>query len=95
MHKDLQPEGANVNFVQLLDSVNSEIAIRTYERGVERETLACGTSALSSGLISFITKDIKPPVKILTRSGEYLVVDFKTDGNEFARLTLTGKAVKL
>ena len=95
MHKDLQPEGANVNFIQLLDSVSSEVAMRTYERGVERETLACGTGALSSGLISFIVKDLKPPIKILTRSGEYLYVDFKTDGNEFAELTLTGKAVRL
>lgn len=95
MHKDLLPDGANVNFVQLLDSVNSEIAMRTYERGVERETLACGTGALSSGLISFIIKEIKPPIKILTRSREFLTVDFKTDGNEFTELTLAGKAVRL
>lgn len=94
LHKDLLPEGANVNFVQLLDSVNSEIALRTYERGVERETLACGTGALSSGLISFIIKDIKPPIKILTRSGEFLTVNFKTDGNELTDLTLTGKALR-
>jgi diaminopimelate epimerase len=94
MHKDLLPAGANVNFVSVTDSSKSFLTLRTYERGVERETLACGTGALSAGMISFIKKSISPPVNILTRSGEYLSVGFNTEGNDFKDLTLTGGAVR-
>lgn len=92
MHKDLLPAGANVNFVSITDPQKASLTLRTYERGVERETLACGTGALSTGIISFIKKGLQPPIEILTRSGEILSVGFKAVDNEFRDLTLTGGA---
>jgi diaminopimelate epimerase len=64
-----------VNFVNILD--NSTIAIRTYERGVEAETLACGTGATASGLISGLIKNIQTPVEVQTRSGKILKIYFQ------------------
>lgn len=95
MHKDLLPEGANVNFIKVIDPGKSEIKMRTYERGVERETLACGTGALSSAIIAFAVKNTAPPVNVLTSSGEYLTVGFEHSGDEIGALTLTGNAVKI
>ncbi|MBI5404345.1 MAG: diaminopimelate epimerase [Ignavibacteriae bacterium] len=92
MHKDLMPDGANVNFVQLISYENSELEIRSYERGVEGETLACGTGAISTAIISYMVYDIKPPVKILTKSREYLTVDFSDENGEIRNLTLAGRA---
>jgi len=92
MHKDLMPDGANVNFAQLLSYENSELEIRSYERGVEGETLACGTGAISTAIISYMVYDIKPPVKILTKSREYLTVDFEEENGLIKNLTLAGKA---
>ena len=93
MHKDLMPEGANVNFIKVTG--DNEIAMRTYERGVERETLACGTGALSSAITVFAVKNIIPPIDILVRSGEHLTVGFGYDSNEIGALTLTGGAVRI
>lgn len=73
-HEAFAPAGTNVNFVKILD--NSTIAIRTYERGVEAETLACGTGATASGLISGLIKNIQTPVEVQTRSGKILKVYF-------------------
>jgi diaminopimelate epimerase len=74
-HEAFAPAGTNVNFVNILD--NSTIAIRTYERGVEAETLACGTGATASGLISGLIKNIQTPVDVQTRSGKILKIYFQ------------------
>jgi len=74
-HEVFAPAGTNVNFVNILD--NNTIAIRTYERGVEAETLACGTGATASGLISGLIKNIQTPVEVQTRSGKILKVYFQ------------------
>jgi diaminopimelate epimerase len=95
MHKDLMPEGANVNFVKLLSYERSELEIRSYERGVEGETLSCGTGAISTAIIAYLLYDIIPPIKILTKSGEFLTVDFRGDDGTIRNLTLTGKAVEI
>jgi diaminopimelate epimerase len=71
-HEAFAPAGTNVNFVNVLD--NNTIAIRTYERGVEAETLACGTGATASGLISGLVKNVQAPVEVQTRSGKILKV---------------------
>jgi diaminopimelate epimerase len=92
MHKDLMPEGANVNFAQLISYENSELELRSYERGVEGETLACGTGAISTAVISYMVYDIKPPIKILTKSREYLTVNFEEENGVFRNLTLAGRA---
>lgn len=74
-HEAFAPAGTNVNFVNILD--NNTIAIRTYERGVEAETLACGTGATASGLISGLVKNVQTPVEVHTRSGKILKVYFQ------------------
>ncbi|MDQ3193891.1 MAG: diaminopimelate epimerase [Bacteroidota bacterium] len=92
MHKDLMPEGANVNFVKVIS--NGELEIRSYERGVEGETLACGTGAISSALIYFILREQSKPVRVLTRSGQNLSVDFNIEEKKLLSVKLTGNAEK-
>ncbi|MCX6171058.1 MAG: diaminopimelate epimerase [Ignavibacteriales bacterium] len=88
-HKDFAPEGTNVNFVQLN---NNEIRIRSYERGVEEETLSCGTGSVASALISFVQNNFNPPIKIHPQSGDVLTVDFKIENQKVQELSLTGLA---
>jgi len=95
MHKDLMPEGANVNFVKVVSAQRGEIVIRSFERGVEAETLACGTGALSSAIISYALRGVKTPVKVLTKSGEYLTVNFDVIENQIRNISLSGNAVRL
>ncbi|MDD3804182.1 MAG: diaminopimelate epimerase [bacterium] len=78
-------EGANVNFVQFK---NNLLHIRTYERGVESETLACGTGSVASAIIFSISKNQQQPIKLLTRSKEILTVYLDRD---FANVWLEGK----
>lgn len=70
-HPRFQPEGTNVDFVELKGP--SLLKIRTYERGVEGETLSCGTGAAASAIISFLLKRVSPPVRCLFKGGELLV----------------------
>jgi diaminopimelate epimerase len=95
MHNDFAPEGVNAQFVQVLSKENSEIAMRSYERGVEGETLSCGTGAIASAIVSYALREIKPPVNVLTKSGNVLTVDFNVVENKIRNLTLTGPAVKI
>lgn len=91
--EDMQPVGANVNFVEQLD--NNNIRIRTYERGVERETLACGTGIVSSAIISSEMRELEPPIKVKVQSGEELVVNFDRNGDKFTNVSLEGSARKI
>ena len=95
MHKDLMPEGANVNFVKVISKDKGELEIRSYERGVEGETLACGTGAISSAVIFYILRNQVKPIKILTRSGEYLFVELNIEEKKLTGLKLTGNAERL
>jgi diaminopimelate epimerase len=88
-HKDFAPEGTNVNFVQFN---NNEVKIRSYERGVEEETLSCGTGSVAAALISFVQDNFNPPIKIHPRSGDELTVDFKIENQKVQELSLTGPA---
>ncbi|MDP3285121.1 MAG: diaminopimelate epimerase [Desulfobacterales bacterium] len=88
-HKDFAPMGTNVNFIQL---DNCKIKIRTYERGVEDETLACGTGSVASALISFVKDNLNPPIIIHPRSGDELIVDFKIENQKVWDISLTGPA---
>jgi diaminopimelate epimerase len=69
-----------------------KIAIRTYERGVEEETLACGTGVVASALIFAATEKVSGPINVMVRSGSELTVDFKSDRDQFRAVTLTGPA---
>ncbi|MGH7588982.1 MAG: diaminopimelate epimerase [Gemmatimonadota bacterium] len=68
------PPGANANFVIVLD--RHAIRMRTYERGVEDETLSCGTGATASAILSALWGLTEPPVTVRTTGGIPLVVDF-------------------
>jgi len=89
-HKDFAPEGANINFIKLIDG---KIHIRTYERGVEDETLACGTGSTAAAVIGSKLFNLNPPVSLVTRGGDELVVDFKIEDQEIKDLSLTGPAL--
>ncbi len=91
-HKAFQPHGGNVNFAEL--HPNGEIRLRTYERGVERETLACGTGIISTGIIAVLKKGLIAPVNIKVQSGEVLEVNCRIENNRTLDLSLTGSARK-
>lgn len=92
-HKQFQPKGANINFADVISG--NEMRIRTYERGVERETLACGTGIISSAIISGLLGKVIPPVKVLVQSGERLTVDFIIDNGRISNLSLEGSVRKI
>jgi diaminopimelate epimerase len=85
-HSYFRPAGTNVDFVKIVSKNN--IKIRTYERGVEGETLACGTGAVASTIIAIRLGLVKSPLKIETRSGEILEVYTDAD---FSKVFLKGK----
>src|SRR2546428_13023157 len=89
-HKMFSPKGANVNFIEKRGA--NKIVIRTYERGVEDETLACGTGVVASALIFAATEDGNGPIGVLVRGGNELHVGFEKTGTQFKNVTLTGPA---
>jgi diaminopimelate epimerase len=88
-HEQYQPEGTNANFVEVIDK--HTIRVRTYERGVEDETLACGTGAVASALISSWKGLIEPPVSVRVMSGETLKIFFRKTEHGFEDIYLEGK----
>jgi diaminopimelate epimerase len=89
-HEMFSPAGANVNFIEKRGP--RQISIRTYERGVEDETLACGTGVVASALIFAATEKVDGAITVIVRSGSELSVDFKRAGGQFRNVTLTGPA---
>jgi len=89
-HTRFQPFGTNVNFVEVKNK--KEIVVRTYERGVENETLACGTGSTASAVVSVLKGFVEPPVSVLTKSGEKLRIDMRKKEDEIAKVFLEGKA---
>jgi diaminopimelate epimerase len=77
-HETFQPAGTNANFVQMIS--NNTLMVRTYERGVEGETMACGTGAVASALIVSLLEQAKPPVTVITSGGEKLTIHFSLTG---------------
>lgn len=90
-HPLFQPAGTNVNFINLQGS--RALEVRTYERGVEDETLACGTGAVASALIAARLGHVQSPVAVNTRGGEILTVHFKLQGETFEDVFLEGEAL--
>lgn len=88
MHDAFAPRGVNVNFVQITGG--HDVVIRTYERGVEDETLACGTGCAAAAVTLARAGRVQNPVRLATRSGEELTVDFHAAGETVRDLTLQG-----
>jgi diaminopimelate epimerase len=87
-HSHYAPRGTNANFVKVENS--SRLSVRTYERGVEDETLACGTGAVASALIAAFKGLVRSPVSIRTRGGEVLTVYFEIEGDKVKRVFFEG-----
>ena len=89
-HEDFAPAGTNVDFVKIVDKKN--IKIRTYERGIEDETLACGTGSVASAIIAAEAEKLDSPITVETRGGEKLKVYFDKIEGEFRNVYLEGRA---
>lgn len=89
-HPHFAPDGANVDIAHVID--DQTLRMRTYERGVEAETLACGTGAVASAVIATALGRVRPPVTVITSSGRPLRVAFTRDGDGARDVTLGGEA---
>ncbi len=90
-HQEFAPAGTNVNFIKINDE--HCLSIRTYERGVEGETLACGTGSVAAALLASEYGAVSSPTRVITRSGESLTIYFKKEGGAFTEVFLEGGAV--
>jgi diaminopimelate epimerase len=92
-YSKLFERGTNVNFVQVTDA--GELIVRTYERGVEGETLACGTGVTAAALVIHRVRGLPLPLRVKVRGGDTLSVGAAVDGaGEFRDVTLTGPATE-
>lgn len=89
-HAHFAPKGTNANFANVRP--DGSLVIRTYERGVEGETLACGTGVVASALIHHVLHEAPAPVLVRVKGGDILAVGFERNGNQFESVTLTGPA---
>jgi len=89
-HSTFKPNGANANFATL--QKDGMVVIRTYERGVEDETLACGTGVTAVGVLAHLVHDAPLPVQVRVASGDVLTVNFEREGEAIRNVTLTGPA---
>jgi len=89
-HPELAPDGANVNLIHRIGP--ETIRMRTYERGVEAETLACGTGAVASALVAVARGLVEQPVTVITSSGRPLTVSWMGEGDAVRDVRLSGEA---
>ena len=89
-HEKSLAQGANVNFVSP-DGAGGW-RVRTYERGVEGETLACGTGVSAAALISSVVHGFASPVKVQVQGGDQLQVGFENANGSFSKVRLSGPA---
>ena len=89
-HFAFAPSGTNVNFVEI--GQGNRIHVRTYERGVEGETLACGTGVVASSILSNLRRGLRSPILVTTRGGDYLRVGFSMVNGQARKVTLQGPA---
>jgi len=89
-HNYFEPRGTNVNFVEVMN--NSQIKMRTYERGVEAETLACGTGSAASACIAAMLGKVNSPVDVITKGEEIIKVYFDKEGASIKSLHIEGNA---
>jgi diaminopimelate epimerase len=89
-HDRFQPQGTNVDFVEVKS--NRALAVRTYERGVEAETLACGTGVTAAAIVAHLTKRVMVPVSVTTKSGDQVKVYMENSGTTVRNVFLEGGA---
>ncbi|PIU49267.1 MAG: diaminopimelate epimerase [Desulfobacterales bacterium CG07_land_8_20_14_0_80_52_14] len=89
-HRHFAPAGTNVNFI--VPEKDGAIAIRTYERGVEDETLACGTGAIASALLTAVKQGTNSPIRVLPKGGGHLTIHFNREKTGFDEVFLEGDA---
>lgn len=89
-HPAFGPKGTNANFVQVTGP--NSIKVRTYERGVEDETLACGTGSVAAAILMARLGKVTAPVAVGTRGGDTLSIAFKLDGDQASEVFLKGQA---
>lgn len=90
-HGHTQPAGTNANFAQALTS--NHLLVRTYERGVEGETLACGTGITACALLHHLLTGASSPIKITVRGGDDIEIAFTPlDNQGFSNVRMTGPA---
>ena len=89
-HPHFGPRGTNVNFVQVLGP--GRIRVRTFERGVEGETLACGTGVTASALVSAKIHGFRSPLSVQVQGGDQLHVSFEEGPDGFGKVKLGGPA---
>ncbi len=88
-HAHAFPKGANANFVAVTGDL---LRVRTFERGVEAETLACGTGSSASAIAAVRRGLLARPVRVKTSQGGLLTVDFELSGDQASRVRLSGPA---
>ena len=89
-HTAFAPKGTNANFVKVTGP--NSISIRTYERGVEDETLDCGTGMVACALIAHKLHGFTSPVSVLVRGGDTLQIGFEKTADGYQNVTLHGPA---
>ncbi len=89
-HPRFAPKGTNANFGEVTGP--RALRIRTYERGVEGETLACGTGAVASAILAVLRGVAKPPIEVTTRGGDSLTVHLDGADPAGGDVTLEGTA---
>ena len=89
-HSAFAPSGTNVNFVEI--GRGNRIHVRTYERGVEGETLACGTGVVAASILSNLRRGLRSPILVTTRGGDHLRVGFSMVNGQARKVTLQGPA---
>ena len=88
-HECFQPKGTNANFAKIMD--RHKMRVRTYERGVEDETLACGTGVVASVLAAASRGLVETPVDVIVQSGEMLRIYFTKKDDRFSEIYLEGR----
>lgn len=89
-HEAFQPAGTNANFIG--PSQDGSLVIRTYERGVEDETLACGTGSVAAALVANVILGNESPVSLRTRSGAVLTIYFSKQAERYTDIYMEGDA---
>jgi diaminopimelate epimerase len=89
-HRDFAPAGTNANFAQVMSG--DSLRLRTYERGVEDETLACGTGAIAAAITASLRGSVRSPTTVRVQGGFDLVIHFVNDGGFLRDIYLEGDA---